>query len=183
MGVELSDESLLAGMALGDADAATAFVRRYQARVYGLALSIVASSAVAEEVAQEAFLRIWRNAAAYDARRGQVATWVLTITRNLAIDALRLRGERPVDPHVLMGTLLSREERDPGRAPRVDSEQLRSALRALPPEQGRLVVLSAFFGLTAKEAADMEGIPLGTAKTRIRRGIAKLRQALGVPGD
>jgi RNA polymerase sigma factor (sigma-70 family) len=183
MGVNLSDDSLLAGMALGDADAATAFVRRYQARVYGLALAIVGSTAVAEEVAQEAFLRIWRNAAAYDARRGQVAPWVLTITRNLSIDALRLRGEQPIAPDVLMATLLSREEDHSRRPQYEDREQLRVALRALPPEQGRPIVLSVFYGLTAKETADVEGIPLGTAKTRIRRGIAKLREALEVSGD
>jgi RNA polymerase sigma factor (sigma-70 family) len=180
--VDLSDESLLAGMALGDPDAATAFVRRYQARVYGLALTIVGSTAVAEEVAQEAFLRVWRHAATYDARRGRAATWVLTITRNLAIDALRLRGEWPVDPHMLMGTLLSREEGESGTAQFDDRERLRSAMRALPLEQSRLIVLSVFYGLTAKETADMEGIPLGTAKTRIRRGIAKLRETLGVSG-
>jgi RNA polymerase sigma factor (sigma-70 family) len=183
MGVNLSDDSLLAGMALGDADAATAFVRRYQARVYGLALAIVGSTAVAEEVAQEAFLRIWRNAAAYDARKGQVATWVLTITRNLSIDALRLRSEQPIAPDVLMATLLSREEDHSRRPQYEDREQLRVALRALPPEQGRPIVLSVFYGLTAKETADVEGIPLGTAKTRIRRGIAKLREALEVSGD
>jgi RNA polymerase sigma factor (sigma-70 family) len=181
--MSLSDDSLLAGMAMGDADAAAVFVRRYQPRVYALARAIVGSSAVAEEVAQEAFLRVWRNAATYDARRGRVATWVLTITRNLAIDVLRLRGEQPVDPHVLMGTLLAREEGDGRRAQSVDREHLRSALRGLPPEQGRLIVLSVFYGLTARETADLEGIPLGTAKTRIRRGIARLREALGVSGD
>jgi RNA polymerase sigma factor (sigma-70 family) len=181
--VSLSDDSLLAGMAMGDSDAAAAFVRRYQPRVYALARAIVGSSAVAEEVAQETFLRVWRNAAAYDERRGRVATWVLTITRNLAIDVLRLRGEQPVDPHVLMGTLLSHEEGEARRPQSVDREQLRSALRALPPEQRRLIVLSVFYGLTARETADMEDIPLGTAKTRIRRGIAKLREALEVSGD
>jgi RNA polymerase sigma factor (sigma-70 family) len=180
--VDLSDESLLAGMALGDPDATTAFVRRYQSRVYGLALTIVGSAAVAEEVAQEAFLRIWRNAGAYDARRGRAATWVLTITRNLAIDALRLRGEQPIDPQALMGTLLSREEGEYEGAHVDDQEHLRSAVRALPPEQSRLIVLSVFYGMTAKEMADREGIPLGTAKTRVRRGLAKLREALGVGG-
>jgi RNA polymerase sigma factor (sigma-70 family) len=185
LGSNLSDDSLLAGMAMGDADAAAAFVRRWQPRIYGLALTIVRSSAVAEEVAQEAFLRIWRNAAAYDVRRGQVATWVLTITRNLAIDALRLRSEHehPIDPDALMGTLLSREARESSGSLHVeDREQLRIALRALPPEQGRLIVLLVFYGLTAEETAELEGIPLGTAKTRIRRGIAKLRAALGVGG-
>jgi RNA polymerase sigma-70 factor (ECF subfamily) len=181
MGGALSDESLLAGMAAGDTDAATVFVRRYQARVYGLALTIVGSPALAEEVAQEAFLRIWRNAAAYDVRRARASTWVLTITRNLAIDALRLRGERPTDPHALVVTLLAKEGEGPADAGTQyeDREHLKSALRALPPEQSRLIVLSVFYGLTAKESAEREGIPLGTAKTRIRRGLARLREILG----
>jgi RNA polymerase sigma factor (sigma-70 family) len=87
MGVS-DDEALLAGMAAGDAQAAAAFVRRYQARVYGLALTVVGLPAVAEEVAQEAFVRAWRFAGGYDPRRGAVATWLLTITRNAAVDVL-----------------------------------------------------------------------------------------------
>jgi Sigma-70 region 2 len=95
--------------------------------VFGLALTIVRSTAVAEEVAQEAFLRVWRNAGAYDARRGQVATWVLTITRNLAIDALRLRGrqEQPVDPAA-----------GPLRGRAADQDGRRLALRPLTARPG-----------------------------------------------
>src|SRR5690606_26961612 len=93
-----SDEALLAGLASGDADAATAFVRRYQARVFGLALTMLREREVAEEVAQETFLRAWRHAGAYDPRRSGVATWLLSITRNLAIDRLRMRRTDPVDP-------------------------------------------------------------------------------------
>jgi RNA polymerase sigma factor (sigma-70 family) len=178
----LSDESLLAGMASRDADATATFVRRYQARVYGLALTIVGSRSVAEEVAQEVFLRVWRHAAAYDPRRGRVAAWLLTITRNLAIDAVRLRGERPVDPHLLLGTLTDGEDTAGSGTDYEEREQLRNALRALPPEQCRAVVLAVYYGLTAKEIANRDDIPLGTAKTRIRRGLAKLREVLEV-GD
>jgi RNA polymerase sigma factor (sigma-70 family) len=183
----LSDEALLAGMAAGDTDAAAVFVRRYQSRIYGLAVTIVGSPTVAEEVAQEVFLRIWRNAATYDARRGRVATWALALTRNRAVEALRLRGEPPVDPHGLVTTLLWREAREDSASSRAgpqpdDEEDVRAALRGLPPEQSRLIVLSVYCGLTAEEGAELEGIPLGTAKTRIRRGLAKLRVALGVRG-
>src|SRR4029453_13133184 len=87
-----SDESLLAGLAGGDVKAAAVFVRRYQRRVFGLALTIVGDSQMAEDVAQETFLRAWRHADAYDARRGRVSVWVLAIARNLAIDAVRLNG-------------------------------------------------------------------------------------------
>lgn len=181
--VTSSDESLLVGMASGDPEAAAAFVRRYQARVYGFALTVVGSPAIAEDVAQEAFVRVWRHAAAYDARRGRVATWVLTITRNLAIDALRLSGERPVDPHLLVGSLTARAGDDAPANTYEDGVCIRNALRSLPPEQSRPIVLAVLYGLTAQEVADKEGIPLGTAKTRIRRGLAKLRQVLTVTDD
>ena len=77
MGVEPSDEALLAGYATGDPRTAAAFVRRFQGRVYGLALTIVRQPALAEEVAQETFTRVYRHAGNYDARRGRVSTWLL----------------------------------------------------------------------------------------------------------
>src|SRR3990170_3632553 len=98
-----SDESLLAGMGSGDPDAATAFVRRFQRRVFGLALAILGDRAAAEDAAQETFARAWRHADAYDPRRGAVATWLLTIARNVAIDHARVRRSDPVDPGALLG--------------------------------------------------------------------------------
>lgn len=176
----LTDESLLAGMAARDPEAAAAFVRRYQARVFGMAVAIVGSRAIAEEVAQEAFVRAWRHAATYDSRRGRVATWLLTITRNLAIDTVRLRGERPIDPHVLTAALVSGESGAETATDYAERDHLRTMLRTLPQEQRTPIVLSVFHGMTAREIADLEGIPLGTVKTRIRRGLAKMRDALGV---
>ena len=168
-------------MAAGDPETAAIFVRRYQARVYGLAFTMVGSSAIAEEVAQEAFLRAWRHAGAFDPRKGRAVSWLLTITRNLAVDALRLRGDRPVDPHILLATLTDRAAAAPTAFE--DAEELREALRELPREQRAPIVLSVFYGLTASEIADREHIPVGTAKTRLRRGLARLREALGVSHD
>ena len=131
----VSDDALLAGLAAGDRTAATAFVRRFQARVYGLALAIVRDPGVAEDVAQEAFLRAWRHAAAYDPRRGSVPTWLLTIARNLAIDATRLRRAEPVDPEALLALGLVSPDADPGeREVQVDeTERLRRAVRTCRP--------------------------------------------------
>jgi RNA polymerase sigma factor (sigma-70 family) len=174
--VALSDESLIAGMASGDTHAMTALVRRYQARVYGLALRVTEDSGLAEEVAQDAFMRAWRYATTYDARRGRVGTWLLTIARNVSVDAARLRRDHPVEPERLMGALISAsDEPDHERA-----EYVRGGLRSLPAEQARAIVLAAVYGLTATEIAEHEGIPVGTAKTRIRRGLARLRHALRV---
>jgi len=174
----LSDESLVAGMAAEDPDAAAAFVRRFQARVFGLAVSIVGSPELAEEVAQDAFFKAWRSAAAYDARRGRVSTWLLTITRNSAIDAIRLRREPPMDPDTLLALLAARETdetSDDGET----SARLQQALRELPAEQAKPVVMMTFYGLTAAEIATRDDIPVGTVKTRIRRGLQALRQRMG----
>ena len=176
----LSDEALLAGLGVGQADTGAAFVRRYQRRVFGLALSIVSDPGLAEDVAQEALAKAWRHAQAYDARRGSVATWLLTITRNLAIDALRLRRAQPTDPEVLVALELPSPSSDPVdlATSQDDAERIRAAVGRLPLDQRRALVLAAFHGRTAKEISATEDIPLGTAKTRIRSGLLKLRTML-----
>lgn len=176
----LSDESLLAGMSSGDPEAAAAFVRRYQARVVGLALSILSDRAAAEEVAQETFLRAWRHGASYDARRGRVSTWLLTIARNLAVDATRLQRDRPLDPLTLVALC---ERRDGGQVddPHVaadETRRLRRALADLPVEQKTALVQAALYGRTAREIGEAEGVPLGTVKTRIRTAMLKLHSVL-----
>src|SRR5918911_1903944 len=97
----LSDEALLAGLAAGDPDDAAAFVRRFQRRVYGLAWTILRDADLADDAAQETFVRAWRHAAGYDPRRGRVAAWLLTIARNVAIDRARMRRVPPADPDVV----------------------------------------------------------------------------------
>lgn len=179
-----SDEALLAGVAVGDEHAVVGFVRRYQGRVFGLALSMVGEPALAEDIAQETLLRVWRHAPVYDARRGAVSTWVLTIARNLAIDALRVRRATPIDPDDLIGLgLVSREAGPDDAACTADAVAgLKAALRTLPVEQRRAIVLAGFFGLTATEIAASEQIPLGTAKTRVRSALLKLRASMAPTG-
>ncbi len=176
----LSDEALVAGLAAGDSSAATAFVRRFQARVFGLAVGMIGDAAVAEEIAQEAFLRAWRHAAAYDARRGRVVTWLLSITRNLAIDHLRTRRTEPLDPDSIRdaeGALWTNAARAGGEGSEIETAELREALGELPAEQRRALLLAALFGYTAREVGAIEEIPLGTAKTRIRVAMQKLGAA------
>jgi RNA polymerase sigma factor (sigma-70 family) len=174
MGV--SDEALLAGMASGDADAATTFVRRHQARVYGLAVTVVGAAAVAEEVAQEAFVRAWRHAESFDPRRGSAVTWLLAITRNLAIDVLRVRRDLPVDPEGMARLMVAGDSVDR----QADSDRIVTALRTIPHEQAVAVLLAVHFGFTAQEVSEHQHVPLGTAKTRIRTGLIRLRAELEV---
>lgn len=181
---DASDEALLAGMAVGDRDAALGLVRRFQQRVYGLARVIVGDVQLAEDIAQEAFYRAWRSAATYDARRGSVTTWLLTITRNLAIDALRMRLPEPIDPDSIIAAALAAPGSDPAQAAMEADEarRMRVALADLCVEQRRAVVLAVYLGYTAREIGETEGIPLGTAKTRIRTGLIRLRAALSPRG-
>jgi RNA polymerase sigma factor (sigma-70 family) len=179
----LSDESLLAGLGSGDRDAAAAFVARFQHRVFGLTHSILRDRGAAEEAAQEAFVRAWRHASAYDPRRGSVAVWLLTIARNLSINMLPARRFDPVDPEVLLAMEAKQPRQDGNQTQVVDSGPLREALSRLPQGQRRALVLAVFYGFTAKEMSELDGLPLGTVKTRIRSAMMKLRAELGVPDE
>ena len=171
----------MSGLAAGDADAATAFTRRFQAQVYGLVLTIVRDEGTAEDVAQETFVRAWRHAQTYDPRRGRVATWLLTIARNLAIDVIRVKTAEPLDPDFMANRVqqagATGNPADHG-APPDERERVRGAIFELPAEQRRALFLAAYLGRTAQEISDLEGIPLGTAKTRIRTAMLKLRDSL-----
>jgi RNA polymerase sigma-70 factor (ECF subfamily) len=176
-----SDEQLLAAMALGDVEAAEVFIRRHEQKVFAIALAITADRTTAEDVAQEAFLRSWRHAGAYDGRRGAATTWLAAITRNLAVDALRAGRAVPVDAG---DPLWLRQVSEPGavEARAVEADELAritAVVAALPVEQRRALMRAAFYGESATTVATAEQIPLGTAKSRIRLGLAKVRAALG----
>jgi RNA polymerase sigma-70 factor (ECF subfamily) len=179
---DISDEALLAGIALADDRAGLVFVRRYQHRLFGVAIRILGDPKLAEEVAQEAFIRIFRHAEVFDPRRASVAAWTSTITRNLAIDALRVRRDLPTDPYdqTFLNLLSSEKAVDDVAAGNDAIARVRTALAELPSDQRRAVVLAAMYGRSAAEVARVESIPLGTAKGRIRLGLAKLRDALEI---
>jgi RNA polymerase sigma-70 factor (ECF subfamily) len=137
-------------------------------------------AALADDLAQITFERAWRHAGTYDARRASVATWLLTITRNLAIDTMRVRRAIPCEPDLLSQLLPASSCVDPQEAA-VEADQLGQLgveLAGLPVEQRRAVLLATVAGRTAGEIAIIEGIPLGTAKTRVRAGLRRLRVAV-----
>ncbi|QDO90132.1 sigma-70 family RNA polymerase sigma factor [Ornithinimicrobium ciconiae] len=175
-----ADAALLAGLTVADPQAAAAFVRRFQGAVYGLALSITRDPGLAEDVSQEAFVKAWRAASTYDVRRASVLTWLLTITRNTAIDAVRSRRPVPMGAE-LLDQLIEDSLRSPDLAEsavhRLETERAIAHLHHLSPDQARAVVLAVIGGCTAAEVSQREHIPLGTAKTRIRDGLRRLRAA------
>jgi RNA polymerase sigma-70 factor (ECF subfamily) len=155
------------------------FVRRYQGRLFGLALGIVGDPGLAEDVAQEAFIRILRHASVFDVRRGSVSTWALTITRNLAIDSNRARRAVAVSPedHLFMNMASTDDAPDDVAIHSDESQRMKRALATLPIEQRRAVILATIYGRSAAEVAVEESIPLGTAKSRIRLGLSRLRES------
>ncbi len=177
----LPDETLLAGLGTGDAEIAVAFVRRFQRTVFGVAVAVLGDPRLAEDVAQQTFERAWKHAQVYDSRRGSVRTWLTTIAHNLAIDVVRARKPVPIDPSEITDMLGAIRDTPERRAmANEDSRELRAELVLLPREQARAVVLAGIYGMTAKQIAELEGIPLGTAKTRIRTAMEKLRVKLTV---
>lgn len=175
----LTDESLLIGFGASDRVASLEFVRRFQGQVFGAALAMIRDRGLAEDVAQEVFVRAWRHAGSYDPCRGTVRSWLLTIARNLAVDTIRVRRPLPIeqhDLHLYLAAITCTPE-DHTMADE-DSLRLRLALSELPEAQARAVVMTAVHGLTAAEFAHIAQIPLGTAKSRIRAALAKLHQTV-----
>lgn len=177
-----ADAALLAGLALDDPAVSAAFVRRFQGPVFGLAVSITRDAALAEDVSQEVFVRAWRAAGGYDVRRASVLTWLLTITRNAAIDAVRARRSAPTEDELLdqlvQDTTAQPPDLQESAVHRLETEQAVRRLHSIAPEQARAVVLAVLGGCTAAEVAEREQIPLGTAKTRIRTGLRRLRATM-----
>lgn len=175
---QLSDEVLLAGLGSGEPTLAIAFIRRFQQIVFGVALTVLADRTSAEDVAQQTFEQAWRHAQVYDSRRGSVRTWLTAIARNLAIDVIRTRTSSPLDPQDLPALLTAVTDTPERVAVAHDNAaRLRGALARLPAPQARAVAMAGIYGMTARQIADAEQIPLGTAKTRIRDGMQKLRAA------
>lgn len=180
------DAALLAGLGLDDQAVSAAFVRRFQGVVFGMAVAITRDPGLAEDVSQEVFVRAWRAAGSYDVRRASVLTWLLVITRNTAIDAVRARRSTPTDAellnHLLAETMQS-PDLEEHTLHRMETEQAVRRLHRIAPEQARAVVLAVLGGCTAAQVGQREGIPLGTAKTRIRTGLRRLRESIEVEHD
>jgi RNA polymerase sigma-70 factor, ECF subfamily len=176
-----SDEALLDRLTQRDADALDALYSRYGRLAFALAYRVVGSPEAAEDVVQEAFLSVWRNAASYQQVRGQVRGWLLTVVRNRAIDSLRALQSRPKAGGTLddLGWLAA-DDSDPAddALRRVEAATIREALTALPPEQRQTVELAFFSGLSYPEVAEKMGAPLGTVKSRMRLALERLRGLL-----
>jgi RNA polymerase sigma-70 factor (ECF subfamily) len=177
----VEDRAAFDRMARGDQDGLAEIYDRHGRLVYSLAFRIVRDQSDAEDVVQDVFSQAWRQASRYDASRGSVLGWLLTLTRSRAIDRLRGRRSRP-EPSGDEGALNSIPDpaapADVQAASAVQATQIRAALDGLTVLQRLAIELAFYEGLTHAEIAERLELPLGTVKTRIRQGLLKLRDRL-----
>lgn len=179
-----TDDELMRRVAEGDSDALAQLFRRYAGAVYSLAYRMLNDREGAEDLLNEVFVRVWRQAPTFDSHRGKFSTWLMSVARNLGIDELRSRRSRPQradplspdDPDMDLVDESEDVERDVWYAER--RRLIRQALRELPAAQRQALELAYFEGLTQSEIAERLGDPLGTVKTRVRLGLHKLRDLL-----
>jgi RNA polymerase sigma factor (sigma-70 family) len=169
-----AERELMQRLIAGDEDALRALYGRFGSPVYTLGLRMLGSFQEAEELTQDVFVAAWRKGAHFDATRGRLSTWLMAIGHNLAIDRLRHRSgaARP-------SLVLVEEMPDPPVSHEdelLDRETARRALAALSAQDRGLLSLAYFRGMTAREIAEVQGIPLGTVKTRVRAALMRLRK-------
>jgi len=171
-----NDPEVVGGIRQGDKGALVRVYDEYSGLVYGVALRVLRNEQAAEDVVQDVFLQLWRNPAAFDSRRGRLATWLAVITRHKAVDLLRKRrfevGSAETSPLL---EPLSNAKRPDWVA---DAEKAKALMARLPAEQRQVLEMSFLDGLTHVEIAARIGEPLGTVKSRIRLGLLFLRKEL-----
>jgi len=177
-----TDAALMERLVQRDADALETLYDRHSRAVFSLVYRILQQRPTAEEVTQDTFLQLWRNARLYDAHRGPLEPWLLTLARNRALDTLRLKREKQRSREDDFGarelvcaapdpeTIAGHEER---------AHKVRGVMAELPAQQRRAIELAYFDGMSHSEIAEKLMEPLGTVKSWIRNGLLKLREGLG----
>jgi RNA polymerase sigma factor (sigma-70 family) len=164
----------------GDPASAEVLYKRFAPRIFGLGIVMLGNDGAAQDLVQDTFVKLWRGASRFDEARGRLDTWVLLVARSLAIDALR---RRVLDARTAEAARPVRDvSSEPGPEEVAETGDLadraRRAMTTLSPGQRAALELAYFGGKTSAEVAELEGIPLGTAKTRIRTALLRLREAL-----
>jgi RNA polymerase sigma factor (sigma-70 family) len=175
---QLSDEALLALVARSDDAALGTLYDRYGRPAYALAARIVRDPALAQDAVQDAFLAAWRTAPSFDPRRGTAATWLLTLVHRRAVDVVRREERRRASP-LEDAPVASGDATDEAAEAREQRARVRRALAVLTPAEREALELAYYGGLSQSEIAERLGVPLGTVKSRMFAGLARLRDALG----
>jgi RNA polymerase sigma-70 factor, ECF subfamily len=178
----LSDEALVALVARGDEAALAELYDRVGRIAYGLAVRVVRDDRLAEDAVQEGFLAAWRSAAGFRAERAKARTWILTLVHRRAVDLVRREERRRAEPladeAAAAGAAAATEATDEAAWLRFERERVQAALRKLPDVQREALELAYYGGFSQSELAERLGVPLGTIKSRMFAGLARLRELL-----
>jgi RNA polymerase sigma-70 factor (ECF subfamily) len=173
------EQQLVSRFLLGDEEAIREVYRRFGRPVYTLGYRLLGSAEAAEELTQDVFLTAWRKAGRFDAARGRLSTWLMAIAHNLAVD--RLRREHGVTrPHLVFVEEMPEREESAGSETIesvIDRDVASRAMEGLSDAERTLLANAYLRGMTAREIAESDGIPLGTVKTRLRSALIKLRRS------
>ncbi|MBK8024917.1 MAG: sigma-70 family RNA polymerase sigma factor [Chloroflexi bacterium] len=168
--------ALLRRMANKDDAALAVLYAEYATPVYSLARRVLGDDALAQEVTQDTFLKVWKNPDAWDSSKGQFASWLLTLTRYTAVDRLRSEVRRTGRNTELHDEIEASGADEP--APDFSAREVQDMLHHLPQEQRVLIELAFYQGMKHSELAEKLNLPLGTVKTRLRLGLQKLRKLM-----
>src|SRR4051812_48973928 len=182
-----TDQEIVARVHAHDPNALDEVYQRYSRAVHSLAYRVVRDNAIAEDVTQEVFLKLWRQSESYNPERGALGSWLLSVAHNRAIDLIRrrrLREEYQLPESQEIGDLIADGVVDPSEAAGIadTAASVRKALEQIPSSQRQAIEMAFFQGKTHVEISAELGEPLGTAKTRIRLGMRKLRSLLEAEG-
>ena len=179
---EVSPDAMLVHQLLQrDVDAFEQLYDRHSRIVYALVLRIVQQASTAEEVVQDVFLQLWRNASRYDTRRGPFIPWLMAVARNRALDHLRLKSERQrrrEDQTEELPPVIDFPQFEKALDEKRRAERVRAVMGALNPQQKKVIELAYFEGLSHTEIAETLKEPLGTVKSWIRNGLLRLKEGL-----
>jgi len=178
----LSDEALVALVARSDEDALAELYDRIGRIAFGLALRVLRDERLAEDAVQEGFLAVWRGAAGFRADRAKASTWILTLVHRRAVDLVRREDRRRAEPLGDDASALADVETTEEAAwLRFERERVQGALAKLPDAQREAIELAYYGGFSQSELAERLGVPLGTIKSRMFAGLARLRELLDEP--
>jgi RNA polymerase sigma factor (sigma-70 family) len=176
----LSDEALVALIARGEDTALAELYDRFGRPAYGLALRVLRDRALAEDAVQDAFLTVWRSAARFVPERAKASTWILTLVHRRAVDVVRREDRRRAES-LDEARAETGEASDEAAWLKLERERVQAALRRLPDQQREALELAYYGGFTQSELAERLGQPLGTIKSRMFGGLARLRELLADP--
>lgn len=173
-----SEEELIIALQQQDQSAFSYLYDNYSGAIFGLIYKMVTNKELAEDILQEAFVKIWNNFSSYDNTKGRLFTWMINLARNLTIDTLRSKGYKKQSKIHADENSVNNVSDSTHAAEKFDAMGIRKQLTFLKTDQKELIDLAYFGGLTQDEISKQLGIPLGTVKTRMRAAILELRKIL-----